>query len=71
MPRLTKWRIYLFSLRKQIAMNQKFLPRRITLPVAADIAPAFLQILSDEARETRGQLLNAVDLLPKTPNDVH
>jgi NAD(P)-dependent dehydrogenase (short-subunit alcohol dehydrogenase family) len=42
-----------------------------TVPVAADIAPAFLQILSDEARETRGQLLNAVDLLPKTPNDVH
>ena len=41
-----------------------------TVPVAADIAPAFLQILSDEARETRGQLLNAVDLLPKTPNDV-
>jgi NAD(P)-dependent dehydrogenase (short-subunit alcohol dehydrogenase family) len=41
-----------------------------TVPVATDIAPAFLQILSDETRETRGQLLNAVDLLPKTPNDV-
>ncbi len=36
-----------------------------TVPVAADIAPAFLQILSDDAREIRGQLLQANELLEK------
>ncbi|MCF7820874.1 MAG: SDR family NAD(P)-dependent oxidoreductase [Mariprofundaceae bacterium] len=41
-----------------------------TVPVAADIAPAFLHILSDESKDIRGQLLQASDLLPKTPNDV-
>lgn len=39
-----------------------------TVPVAADIAPAFLQILSDDAKEIRGQLLQASDLLEKTVN---
>ncbi len=34
-----------------------------TVPVAAEIAPAFLQILSDESRDVRGKLLNASDLL--------
>ncbi len=34
-----------------------------TVPVAADIAPAFLQVLSDDACEVRGQLLQASDLL--------
>lgn len=33
------------------------------VPVASDIAPAFLHILSDDAREIRGQLLQATDLL--------
>ncbi|MDT8376682.1 MAG: SDR family NAD(P)-dependent oxidoreductase [Mariprofundaceae bacterium] len=41
-----------------------------TVPVAADIAPVFLQILSDDSRDIRGQLLNAADLLPETSNDV-
>ncbi len=36
-----------------------------TVPVAADIAPAFLQILSDETHDVRGQLLQASDLLEK------
>jgi NAD(P)-dependent dehydrogenase (short-subunit alcohol dehydrogenase family) len=39
-----------------------------TVPVAADIAPAFLQILSDDSRNIRGQLLQASDLLEKTVN---
>jgi len=39
-----------------------------SVPVAADIAPAFLQILSDDAKEIRGQLLQASDLLEKTVN---
>jgi len=34
-----------------------------TVPVAAEIAPAFLQILSNEAKDVRGELLNASDLL--------
>ena len=37
-----------------------------TVPVATDIAPAFLHILSDDSRETRGQLLHAADLLART-----
>jgi NAD(P)-dependent dehydrogenase (short-subunit alcohol dehydrogenase family) len=37
-----------------------------TVPVAADIAPAFLQLLSDEAKDIRGQLLKATDLLEKS-----
>jgi len=36
-----------------------------TVPVAAEIAPAFLEILSDSARDIRGQLLKAGDLLKK------
>ncbi|MFC1626471.1 SDR family NAD(P)-dependent oxidoreductase [Pseudomonadota bacterium] len=39
-----------------------------TVPVAAEIAPAFLEILSDSARDIRGQLLIAADLLKKTVN---
>jgi len=39
-----------------------------TVPIAADIAPAFLQILSDETKDIRGQLLQASDLLNKTVN---
>lgn len=39
-----------------------------TVPVAADIAPAFLKILSDDAKDIRGQLLQASDLLEKTVN---
>ena len=39
-----------------------------TVPVAAEIAPAFLEILSDAARDIRGQLLTAGDLLEKTVN---
>jgi len=39
-----------------------------TVPVAAEIAPAFLEILSDAARDIRGQLLTAEDLLEKTVN---
>lgn len=39
-----------------------------SVPVAADIAPAFLQILSDDAKDIRGQLLQAADLLEKTVN---
>jgi NAD(P)-dependent dehydrogenase (short-subunit alcohol dehydrogenase family) len=39
-----------------------------TVPVAAEIAPAFLKILSDDAKEIRGQLLQASDLLEKTVN---
>ncbi|HKI60055.1 MAG TPA: SDR family NAD(P)-dependent oxidoreductase [Mariprofundaceae bacterium] len=39
-----------------------------TVPLASDIAPVFLQILSDEARETRGQLLQASDLLERALN---
>jgi len=38
------------------------------VPVAADIAPAFLHILSDDAKDIRGQLLQASDLLEKTVN---
>jgi len=36
-----------------------------TVPVAADIAPAFLHLLSDDAKDIRGELLNASDLLEK------
>jgi len=39
-----------------------------TVPVAADIAPAFLQILSDDAQKIRGQLLQANNLLDKSVN---